>query len=111
MLDKKTFCHAIEEIKRVEDARDKLQSINSDFCFGTFQYDLQDELINVLAKSMNLQESELTGNTISWWIYDTKFGKDSPLVTIKENNKSKTYNLNTVEKLYYFCKQESKIGR
>ena len=112
MLDKKTFCHTIEEIKKVNDKLDKLMNLNSSFCFGIVEeYSLQDELITLLEKSMNIPCHPSFGSTISWWVYETEFGRNHPNIDIRTKKGKKQYYLDTVEKLYDFCVEESKQNK
>lgn len=108
MLDKNTFCRIMNEIIKVNEKLDKLQEVNSGMALSIVeQYSLQDELITLLELNMNLPVSDKYGSTISWWIYDTNFGKDKPFIYFnKDEQDEEKFILDTVEKLYDFCKQE-----
>ena len=110
MLDKNTFCRIMNEIIKVNEKLDKLQEVNSGMALSIVeQYSLQDELIALLELNMNLPVSDKYGSTISWWIYDTNFGKDKPFIYFnKDEQDEEKFILDTVEKLYDFCKQEGK---
>lgn len=108
MLDKNTFCRIMNEIIKVNKKLDMLQAVNSGMALSIVeQYSLQDELITLLELNMNLPISDKYGSTISWWIYDTNFGKDKPFIYFNKNEQDEEkFILDTVEKLYDFCKQE-----
>lgn len=108
MLDKNTFCRIMNEIIKVNEKLDKLQEVNSGMALSIVeQYSLQDELITLLELNMNLPISDKYGSVISWWIYDTNFGKDRPFIYFnKDEQDEEKFILDTVEKLYDFCKQE-----
>lgn len=110
MLDKNTFCNAIKEIIKVNEALDELQDANSAMALSVVEeYSLQDALISVLDASMNLPVDSQIGSTISWWVYDTKCGKDHPEVWFNKDRKDEEcFVLDTVEKLYDFCIMEGK---
>lgn len=112
MLDKNTFCRIMNEIIKVNEKLDKLQEVNSGMALSIVeQYSLQDELITLLELNMNLPVSDKYGSTISWWIYDTNFGKDKPFIYFnKDEQDEEKFILDTVEKLYDFCKQEGEAN-
>lgn len=108
MIDKNTFCSTIKEIIKVNEALDELQNANPGMALSVVEeYSLQDALISVLEQSMNLYVDNKFGSTISWWIYDTKFGKDEPYLWLgKKRSEKNKITLDTVEKLYDWCVKE-----
>lgn len=108
MLDKNTFCRIMNEIIKVNEKLDMLQEVNSGMALSIVEeYSLQDELITLLELNMNLPVSDQYVSTISWWIYDANFGKDRPIIYFnKDKQDEEKFILDTVEKLYDFCKQE-----
>ena len=108
MLDKNTFCRIINEIIKVNKKLDMLREVNSTMALSIVEeYSLQDELITLLELNMNLPISDKYGSTISWWVYDTNFGKDKPFIYFNKNEQDEEkFILDTAEKLYDFCKQE-----
>ena len=87
MISKKYFCHIINEIIKVNKKLDKLQDANSGIALSIVEeYSLQDELIDLLAKIMNLPEDPYCGNTIAWWVYDNDFGKKHLDIKINKNS-------------------------
>lgn len=107
MLSKKLFIDTINEIISINKELDELSDVNPNAVSLIIDYSLQDTLITVLEEAMNLPVDPKYGSTISWWIYDTKFGKSNPNVTFdKGTDKEQIFVLDTVEKLYEFCKQE-----
>lgn len=112
MLDKNTFCRIMNEIIKVNKKLDMLQEVNSGMALSIVeQYSLQDELITLLELNMNLPVSDKYGSTISWWIYDTNFGKDRPFIYFnKDEQDEEKFVLDTIETLYDFCKQEGEAN-
>lgn len=107
MLSKETFIQIMNNIIDYNERLDKLREVNSTAVEFIIDYSLQDELIAVLEVAMNLEVHQELGSTISWWIYDTQCGKDEPIIWFdKGTKKEEKLVLDTVEKLYDFCKQE-----
>lgn len=104
MLSKEDFIYAVNEIKSINDRIQKVNELNKELALAILNYSLQDTLIDVLAKSMNLPTNKYYGNTISWWIYENDFGKKH--LEIYENKK--IFPVNTVEELYDLCVREGK---
>lgn len=110
MISKETFCRVINEVQAVNERIDELQDVNPSFASGIVEeYSIQDELISVLEENMNLYVDPKYGSTISWWIYDTEFGKNSPYIWLNKGKKDEEkLILDTVEKLYDYCVKEGK---
>ena len=108
MLSKEIFCKAINEIIKYNKAIDKLNDVNSTLASAIVcDYSLQDAMINVLVDAMGLKTDErYRFNTLSWWVYDAKFGKNDPIVWVDNNGSYDKIVLDTPEKLYYFCVKE-----
>lgn len=112
MISRETFKRVINEIIKVNQKLDRLQDANSGIASSIVEeYSLQDELITILEKWMNLPTDEGIGSTINWWIYETEFGKNHPFVNIYDNKKRKEYCLDTIDKLYDFCLKEAKDNK
>ena len=112
MISRKDFKHVMNEIITVNDRLDKLQAVNSEFALSIVEnYSLQDELITLLEKLMNIPVDAQFGSTISWWIYETEFGKNNPYIYIDNKGTEIKYVLDSVDKLYDFCIEESKERR
>ena len=92
MLSKEDFIYVVNEIKSINDRIQKVNELNKELALAILNYSLQDTLIYVLAKSMNLPANKYYGNTISWWIYENK----------------KIFPVNTIEELYDLCVREGK---
>ena len=102
MIFKKSFVKAINDIKHINDRLDKdvkTYELLLAFC----KYSLQDSMISLLESAMAIPVDPNYGSVISWWIYETHFGKKK--LAIKEDNK-KIY-LKTPEELYDYCKDMS----
>lgn len=110
MINKETFCSTIKEIIKVNEALDELQNANPGIALSIVEeYSLQDALISVLEQSMNLYVDNKFGSTLSWWIYETEFGKDKPYLWLgKKRSEKNKITLDTVEKLYDWCVKEGK---
>lgn len=101
MLAKEYFVKAINDIKYIDNRLDKdvkTYELRLAFC----KYSLQDSMISLLESAMAIPVDKVYGSIISWWIYETHFGKKK--LAIKKDNK-KIY-LKTPEDLYNYCKQE-----
>ena len=103
MISKKEFIKTIKHIKEYEDKLTDLSKISSDLTIGISSIIdwLIDDLTNTLCIACNIDLSKEYDNLISWWIYDTNFGKNH--AWIKFNNVK--YILNTVEKLYDYISE------
>ena len=102
MISKKSFVKAIDAIRKTDiklDTDIKNRDLRMSFC----EYSLQDEMISLLESAMAIPVDKVYGSIISWWIYETRFGKKK--LAIKEDNK-KIY-LKTPEALYDYCKDMS----
>ena len=107
MLNKETFVKAINSIIEYNKRINALNQVNEIAAELIVDYTLQDDMISLLEEAMNLPVDEEIGSTISWWIYDTQFGTDEPFIYFdKGTKKEEKLVLDTIEKLYDFCKQE-----
>lgn len=102
MIDKKLFKKVMNAIIEIDTKLDRLNSVNEEAVSFVIDYSLQDELIDTLGAAMNLDNNEYYGNTISWWVYETNFGKKNNVVVF--NNK--TMKVDTIDKLYNLCVKE-----
>lgn len=102
MIDRKLFKKVMNAIREIDTKLDVLNSINTDAVSFILDYSLQDELIDVISVSMGLETNEYYGSTISWWVYETNFGKKNNIVVF--NNK--TMKVDTIDKLYDLCVKE-----
>lgn len=106
MISKETFCKVINEVKKVNEKLDRLQEVNSGLALAFVEeYSIQDALISVLEEDMHLQVDPRFGSNISWWIYETNFGKENPYIWV--GKRKKKIILDTAEKLYDFCLREN----
>lgn len=96
-MTKKQFVTIINELQNYDKAIDKLMEVNSALAMGIVcNYDLKDTVIKSLEYAFNLKETPHIGTDISWWVYETEYGKKINAVTI--NNKQIC--IDTAEKLY-----------
>ena len=69
MIDKDTFQSAIFALKENMEFENKLNNLLD----ANYFTKLSDTVINLLNKSMNLDD---TFDTISWWVYELDFGEN-----------------------------------
>lgn len=95
MLTRKTFVHAIENIKKHEALMAQIHKpLNeiSDFPLDLdFSHFHREALLDVLRESMND-----TGDVISWWLYEDV----DKVITWTENGKETKYDVTKVDDLY-----------
>lgn len=108
MLSKEEFCEAIKSIKAHSEALSDLNNVSPSLATAiTEDYSLQDPMIKVLDAAMNLPVHPQIGSTISWWVYDTHFGKSDPFIWLdKDRPNEEKVVLDTPEKLYDWCYTE-----
>lgn len=103
MLTRKTFVHAIENIKKHEALMAKIHEPLNEI--GDFPLDLdfsqfhREALLDVLHEAMND-----TGDVISWWLYE----KVEKVITWTENGKEIQYDVTKVDDLYDYLVTENK---
>ena len=99
MITKKDFIKILKEVEHYDEELDKLQSVNSGLCLAFVEkYDLKDTLITTLELALGLKVDPKFGSTLSWWIYETDYGKKNYTITVGK----KKIHLDTVEKLWDF---------
>ena len=100
MINKEQFLKTIKHIKEYEDKLTALSEVSSDLSIGISGIVnwLIDDLTNTLCLACNINPFGKYDNLISWWIYDTNFGKNHAWIKV---NKIK-YNLKTAEQLYEY---------
>lgn len=103
MLTRKTFVHAIENIKKHEALMAQIHKPLNEI--GDFPLDLdfshfhREALLDVLRESMND-----TGDVISWWLYEDV----EKVITWTENGKETKYDVTKVDDLYDYLVTEVK---
>ena len=97
MISKKDFILAINQLRQHQQ---RIEMINDAFD-TVIDFDTLDDLVvSLLEKFMNLEPDEVYGTTLSWWIWELDFGrkwKEDSLVVDGEQ-----IDLSTTEKLYDF---------
>lgn len=95
--------------KKMDNLEKALKSINLDFCsLRGMTMSLTEHIITLLEDSMSLTKDEYCGTDISWWIYDTNFGKENPEIIIHYKTKDEKHILiDTAEKLYNYIKNKT----
>lgn len=109
MITKKKFIECIEHMQELDRMYTKLEHLG--FC-GIVEDFVEvtniDLLISVIEESLNIPADFKYGSTLSWWIYDCKFGKINPYVYIKNKNKTtKKIKLDSISKLYDYLLTEN----
>ena len=102
-ITKKEFCTIIENIKKQMEIDDKFQDATKaiDVLEQGFYYNYE----LVLGSLIDLLEIALSGEKykqdewVSWWIYETDFGRHTNIVTTQDD---KDYKLKTPEDLWDF---------
>lgn len=112
-ITKKQFCRYIEYLRRAENLGNKLQGlfneysdVVSDFTLGFY---VGDQYIVQLLETIFELEADNNGyTTLSWWVYETKYGKNKKLLKsfeltyLPEDHPYRNPVLDTAEKLYDF---------
>lgn len=107
MISKEKFVgimNKLQEAQQLVDDIDKV--INStkyhsffvDFADANTLFILHDDIVIDLLVDMFNDKNEW----ISWWIYETNFGKDIEMATVTNEKENKKWLLNTPEALYDF---------
>lgn len=103
MLNKGNFLTAIKTIKETEDFYMDISrvcrehDVDSSFSDTSMDLKLQEVIVDILMNSMNDIDE-----FIPWWMYDCNYGKDHPIINVKEDIGIIEYCLDTPEKLYDF---------
>ena len=99
MIEKDLFLKTIKHIKEYEDKLTALSEISSDLSIGISGVVnwLVDDLTNTLCLTCNINPFK-SDNLISWWIYDTNFGKNHAWIKVDKIK----YSLKTPEQLYEY---------
>ena len=102
-LSKDEFCDVIDKIKAHHAMIENLEDILG----VVFEFDdLQDTVVELLEKVMDVESNEKFGSDISYFIYDLDYGKDWTPSSLKINGESA--DISTAEKLYdYLMSLES----
>lgn len=108
MIDKKEFLQAIKNIQKHDERLDKLRKIAPTLTIGIVNLieNLQDTAIRLLELNCELDPDIDYGTEISWWIYETDFGKKKSMNKIWIGKKE--YQINTAEDLYDFITMDKK---
>lgn len=104
-MTKKQFITIINELKEYDKKIDQLMDVNFSLAMGIVEkYDLKDTVVKSLEYAMNVNVDPRFGSDISWWVYETDYGKHTNKVWVHE----KEYTINTAEELYDFIKGDLK---
>lgn len=109
MITKKKFIECIEHMQELDRMYTKLEHLGFRGIVEDFvEVTNIDLLISVIEESLNIPVDFKYGSTLSWWIYDCKFGKIDPYVYIKNKNKTtKKIKLDSISKLYDYLLTEN----
>lgn len=111
MIDKKEFVKTIKVIKQVHNNYEALRKISPDLSMGVGEcgsHILIDTLIKVLCIDLGIKIDTHYGDTISWWIYETDYGKNDSLAVMVDNKK---INIKTAEALYDFIVKYERLDK
>lgn len=102
MINKKEFVRSINSIQNYFTKLDKIDKVNTDISIGISDMagEVVDSLIRVLCVAVNTDPDRQYCDDISWFIFETDFGKKKDTNWIKYKNKK--YIINTAEDLYDF---------
>ena len=108
MISKKEFLQAIKNIQEHNEMLDKLRKVAPTLTMGIVNLieNLQDTAIRLLELNCGLDPDIDYGTEISWWIYETNFGKKKSMNKIWIGKKK--YILDTAEDLYDFITMDKK---
>jgi hypothetical protein len=101
-MTKEKFITIMNELQNYDKAIDNLHKADHNLALAIVEgYDLKDTVIKSLEAGLDLKESQY-GTDISWWVYETKYGKENNKVWIgnKKNKKQKEFEIKTAEDLY-----------
>ena len=107
-MTKEQFVRILNLIKEYDEKLDVLFEANRTIAMGIVEhYDLKDAIIETLEYAMNVKTDPNYGSDISWWVFETEYGKKNPYVYIK----GRKYSITTPEKLYNLIKKGDKYGK
>lgn len=105
MVTFKEFETMMKHIVSVNDMIDSLckyhiNLIDTDICW------LIDHITNLLSK--NLKDEH---DTISWWCWETNFGRDAEMCIIENIKTGEEVAIDTIEKLWIYLTDEEKLWK
>lgn len=102
MITKKEFLKAIKTIEDYNMNLDAIRIVSPALSLGIVELieKVQDTYIRLLELNCGLDPDIDYGTEISWWVYETDFGRNKEMNAIFVNNKA--YQINTAEDLYDF---------
>lgn len=106
MITKEEFLKAIEALKKQSETDDNFDTHMSAAFPGSYAPIYENALWELSIHLLELL-TEYPYDYISWWIWETEFGKREDMTTVswEENGKERSANLNTPEALYDFLKE------
>ena len=121
MISKKQFCRYIEYLQKSEDLGNRLQGlfneysdVVSDFTLGFYVGD--EYIVQLLEYIFGLKSDNNGYTTLSWWVYEAKYGKNKKILEsleltyLPEDHPYRKPVLDTAEKLYDFLLFEMEEG-
>lgn len=104
-MNKKQFITIIEDLKDYDRKIQELMDVNVSLAMGIVEkYDLKETVIKSLEYAMKVTVDPHFGSDISWWVYETDYGKHCNKVWVSE----KEYTIKNAEDLYDFIKGDLK---
>lgn len=108
MITKKEFLQAIKTIEEYNIKLDAIRVVSPALSLGIVELveRVQDTYIRLLERECGLDPDIDYGTEISWWIYETDFGRNKKMNKIYIGKKE--YPINTAEDLYDFITIDKK---
>lgn len=115
MITKEEFVEIIERLRETNDIIAKINKLvheskeakmNDYMNVGQLMICHEDIVVKLLGKLMNLEYIEHIGTELSWWIYETDYGRDKKRNWIEINGKK--IKIATAEKMYDYLMAERK---
>lgn len=107
MITKEEFIEIIDRLRETNDIIAKINKLvheskeakmNDYMDVGSIMICHEDIVVKLLGKLMNLEYIEHIGTELSWWIYETDYGRNKKFNWVEINGKK--IKIATAEKLY-----------
>lgn len=103
-IEKEQFCKILNRVKRLNDVYQEINNILTiNQLEGMIETNLQDEVLDLLSL-LTYDKEDQYGTLISWWVYDTDFGRDEDMAAITIEDKITI--IKTPEELYDFLEDQ-----
>jgi len=99
------FKTMMDRIISVNDMADELYKYNIDFIETDIGW-LIDHVINLLNKILKDNH-----DTLSWWCWETNFGRDKEMCIIQDVKTGKEVAIDTIEKIWLYLTDEEELWK